>query len=121
MFRVRARAEPSAEDADVDAFAELARRIRALSRRILLVFLLLAPITGAVAVAFAMEDYAGPGGRALGARIGWSFCLAAGAVAALGVGVRKLALRLMVPRWVDEMAARGVEPTGLREAIEALV
>src|SRR6185437_6821652 len=49
-------------------------------------------------------------------QVGLVFFLAAVAMAPLGVLAQRIALRILVPRWIDELVSRGVRRTPLELA-----
>jgi hypothetical protein len=118
MFRGPTRDAPRA---DVEAVGELIARCRRLSRVLFVVALVAALGFGVGSVALALRDYVGPGGKYLGARIGWTFALGAGCSLWLAMAVRTRLVRRALARWIGEMASRGMDPRGLADEVEAFV
>ena len=118
MYRARGLADG---DVDFDAVAEIVARVRRLSSRMIVGSLLIGVALGILAVVLTLDTYNGPGGKILGARLGFTFCVALAGAIGLGIALRKLLLRWRLPRWINEMVALGVDGDTLREAIASFI
>lgn len=119
MYRERGASD--VDTVEFDALTEIVARVQRLSRRVIVGSLLLGVAAGVVACLLTLDDYQGPGGRALGARLGYTFALAAGAVVFAGVPIRRRLIRWRLRVWIHEMAALGVNTDGLRGALAAFI
>jgi hypothetical protein len=114
MFRVGAEHENGPDD---EAAVALITQCRRLSARLLLVAIVLAIGAGAASVELVVSDYGGPGGKYLGARIGWSFVVGAGLLFWVALIARAWIVRKAISRSIEVFVSRGVKRAGLTEAV----